>query len=129
MADIPVATPARTRFRTVAAPDGFNNEIGLPLTLCRIEPETEVVVTEMAMRGPGQIRELAEIARPDIGVITSIAPVHLGLLGSMENIARAKAELLEFVHVAIVPERVPELEFQRPPPEIRTFVRNCEPRS
>jgi UDP-N-acetylmuramoyl-tripeptide--D-alanyl-D-alanine ligase len=102
-----------TRLRTVAAEAGFNNEIGLPLTLCRIEPDTEVVVTEMAMRGPGQIRDLARIARPDLGVITAIAPVHLELLGSLENIARAKAELLEELPrgaVAVLPEDAPELE-------------------
>jgi UDP-N-acetylmuramoyl-tripeptide--D-alanyl-D-alanine ligase len=67
----------------------------------------------MGMRGPGQIRALAEIARPDVGVITQIAPVHLELLGSMEAIARAKAELLEALPehgIAIVPERAPELE-------------------
>ncbi|HJQ51424.1 MAG TPA: UDP-N-acetylmuramoyl-tripeptide--D-alanyl-D-alanine ligase [Gaiellaceae bacterium] len=108
-----LAALLRPHLRTVAAPDGFNNEIGLPLTLCRIEPETEVVVTEMAMRGPGQIRDLARIARPHIGAITSIAPVHLELLGSLENIARAKAELLEELPtgaVAILPDDVPELE-------------------
>jgi UDP-N-acetylmuramoyl-tripeptide--D-alanyl-D-alanine ligase len=101
------------RLRTVAAADGFNNEIGLPLTLCAIEPETEVVVTEMAMRGPGQIRDLARIARPQLGVITSIAPVHLEQLGSLENIARAKAELLDELPagaVAVLPEDAPELE-------------------
>ncbi|HSX23104.1 MAG TPA: Mur ligase family protein, partial [Gaiellaceae bacterium] len=74
------------RARVVAAQDGFNNEIGVPLTLCRIEPDTEVVVAELAMRGLGQIRELAEIALPHIGVITSIAPVHLEFLGSIENV-------------------------------------------
>src|SRR5205823_7984419 len=108
-----LAALLRTRFRTVAAPDGFNNEIGLPLTLCRIEADTEVVVTEMAMRGPGQIRDLARVARPHLGVITSIAPVHLELLGSLENIARAKAELLEELprgSVAVLPESAPELE-------------------
>jgi UDP-N-acetylmuramoyl-tripeptide--D-alanyl-D-alanine ligase len=108
-----LAALLRPRLRTVAAEDGFNNEIGLPLTLLRIEPDTEVVVTEMAMRGPGQIRYLARIARPDVGVITSIAPVHLELLGSLENIARAKAELLEELPtgaVAILPQDVPELE-------------------
>jgi UDP-N-acetylmuramoyl-tripeptide--D-alanyl-D-alanine ligase len=108
-----LAALLRPHLRVVAAPDGFNNEIGLPLTLCRIEPDTEVVVTEMAMRGPGQIRDLARIARPHIGVITSIAPVHLELLGSLENIARAKAELLEELPtgaVAILPGDVPELE-------------------
>ena len=99
--------------RTVAAEDGYNNEIGLPLTLCRIEPDTEVVVAEMAMRGPGQIRDLARVARPHVGVITAIAPVHLELLGSLDNIARAKAELLEELErgsVAVLPEDVPVLE-------------------
>jgi UDP-N-acetylmuramoyl-tripeptide--D-alanyl-D-alanine ligase len=108
-----LAALLRTRLRTVAAPDGFNNEIGLPLTLCLIERETEVVVTEMAMRGAGQIRELARTARPRLGVITSIAPVHLEQLGSLENIARAKAELLDELPsgaVAILPEGAPELE-------------------
>jgi UDP-N-acetylmuramoyl-tripeptide--D-alanyl-D-alanine ligase len=108
-----LAALLRPRLRTVAAPRGFNNEIGLPLTLCRIEPETKVVVTEMAMRGPGQIRDLARIARPQLGVITSIAPVHLEQLGSLENIARAKAELLDELPggaVAVLPEDAPELE-------------------
>jgi UDP-N-acetylmuramoyl-tripeptide--D-alanyl-D-alanine ligase len=102
-----------TRLRTVAAPDGFNNEVGLPLTLCRIESETEVVVTEMAMRGSGQIRDLARIARPELGVITAIAPVHLEQLGSLENIARAKAELLDELPtgaVAVLPDDAPALE-------------------
>jgi UDP-N-acetylmuramoyl-tripeptide--D-alanyl-D-alanine ligase len=108
-----LAALLRPHVRLVAAEDGFNNEIGLPLTLCRIEPDTEVVVTEMGMRGAGQIRALAEIARPDVGVITAIAPVHLELLGSLENIARAKAELLEALPpdgVAIIPAGAPELE-------------------
>jgi UDP-N-acetylmuramoyl-tripeptide--D-alanyl-D-alanine ligase len=94
----------------VAAPDGYNNELGLPLTLARVEHDTDVVVTEMGMRGLGQIRALAEIARPHVGVITSIAPVHLELLGSLENIARAKAELLEFVELAVLPESEPLLD-------------------
>jgi UDP-N-acetylmuramoyl-tripeptide--D-alanyl-D-alanine ligase len=108
-----LAALLRPHVRLVAAEAGFNNEIGLPLTLCRIEPGTEVVVTEMGMRGPGQIRALAEIARPDIGVITAIAPVHLELLGSIEAIVRAKAELLEALPpdgVAVVPAAAPELE-------------------
>jgi UDP-N-acetylmuramoyl-tripeptide--D-alanyl-D-alanine ligase len=108
-----LAALLRPHVRLVAAEDGFNNEIGLPLTLCRIEPDTEVVVTEMGMRGAGQIRALAEIARPDVGVITAIAPVHLELLGSLENVARAKAELLEALPpdgVAIIPADAPELD-------------------
>jgi UDP-N-acetylmuramoyl-tripeptide--D-alanyl-D-alanine ligase len=112
--------------RLVAAEAGYNNEIGLPLTLCRIEQDTEVVVTEMGMRGPGQIRALAEIARPDIGVITRIAPVHLELLGTIEAIARAKAELLDALPrdgIAIVPEHAPELEpFIPAGLDVRRFV-------
>jgi UDP-N-acetylmuramoyl-tripeptide--D-alanyl-D-alanine ligase len=108
-----LAALLRPRLRTIAAEAGFNNEIGLPLTLCRIEPDTEVVVAEMAMRGLGQIRDLARVAQPHVGVITSIAPVHLELLGSLENIARAKAELLEELapgSVAVLPQDAPELE-------------------
>jgi UDP-N-acetylmuramoyl-tripeptide--D-alanyl-D-alanine ligase len=116
--------------RTVAAEEGFNNEIGVPLTLCRIEPDTEVVITELAMRGLGQIRALAQVARPGLGVITSIAPVHLELLGSLENVARAKAELLEELPagaVAVLPADALELEpfvpegldvRRFPPPEV-----------
>ena len=125
-----LAALLRPRVRLVAAEAGFNNEVGLPLTLCRIEPDTEVVVAEMGMRGPGQIRELAELARPDVGVITSIAPVHLEALGSLENIARAKAELLEFVEIAVLPEDAPELEpFVPEAIDVRRFgVREVEMR-
>ncbi len=106
----------------VAAEDGYNNELGLPLTLCRVEADTDVVVTEMAMRGLGQIRALAEIARPQVGVITGIAPAHLELLGSIENVARAKAELLDFVEVAVLPEEAPDLEAFVPPGlDVRRF--------
>jgi UDP-N-acetylmuramoyl-tripeptide--D-alanyl-D-alanine ligase len=65
------------------------------------------------MRGPGQIRELARIARPHVGVITAIAPVHLEQLGSLANIAAAKPELLEELEpgsVAVIPAHAPELE-------------------
>jgi UDP-N-acetylmuramoyl-tripeptide--D-alanyl-D-alanine ligase len=120
-----LAALLRPHVKLVAAEDGFNNEIGLPLTLCRIEPDTEVVVTEMGMRGLGQIRTLARIAQPDVAVITSIAPVHLELLGSIENIARAKAELLEELRpegVAVLPDDAPALEpFVPPGIDVRRF--------
>ena len=88
----------------------FNTEIGLPLELLAAPGDAEVLVLEMAMRGSGQISELAAIAEPDVGVITNIGPVHLELLGSIENIAAAKAELLAHVRVAIVPEDEPLLD-------------------
>jgi UDP-N-acetylmuramoyl-tripeptide--D-alanyl-D-alanine ligase len=80
--------------RTVVAEGSQNNEIGLPLTLCRLDETTEVAIVEMGMRGIGQIAELCEIAQPDIGIITSVGPVHLELLGTVERVAQAKAELI-----------------------------------
>ena len=81
--------------RTVIAEGSQNNEIGLPLTLCRLEPDTEVAIVEMGMRGLGQIAELCDIALPDVGIVTSVGPVHLELLGTVERVAQAKAELIE----------------------------------
>jgi UDP-N-acetylmuramoyl-tripeptide--D-alanyl-D-alanine ligase len=107
-----LAALLQSHVRLVAAEGGHNNELGVPLTLCRIERATQVVVLELAMRGLGQIAELAEIAQPHVGVVTNIAPVHLEVLGSIENVRRAKAELLEALPaggVAIVPEDEPGL--------------------
>ena len=80
--------------RTVASRANFNTEIGVPLEILSAPADTEVLVLEMAMRGAGQIAELAAIAEPDVGVIVSIGPVHLELLGTIEAIAAAKAELI-----------------------------------
>jgi UDP-N-acetylmuramoyl-tripeptide--D-alanyl-D-alanine ligase len=85
----------------------------VPLTLCRLEPDTEVLIAELAMRGFGQIAALCEIARPTLGVITTIGPVHLEFVDSVEGVARAKAELLEALPrgaTAVVPAGVAELE-------------------
>jgi len=108
-----LAALCRPVARTVAAEEGHNNEIGLPLTLTRLEPDTDVLITEMGMRGLGQIAALAEIAQPDIGVITNIGPVHLELLGTIDRVAQAKAELLHALGpggIAVIPEDAPELE-------------------
>ena len=83
-----------TAARTVAAEESYNNEIGVPLTLCRLEPDTEVCVLELAMRGFGQIADLCRIAHPHVGVITNVGPVHLELVGSLEGVLRAKGELV-----------------------------------
>jgi UDP-N-acetylmuramoyl-tripeptide--D-alanyl-D-alanine ligase len=96
--------------RVHASRANFNTEIGLPLELLRAPDDSEVLVLEMGMRGPGQIAELAAIAEPDVGVITSIGPVHLELLGTIEAIAATKAELLAGVRVAVVPAGEPLLE-------------------
>jgi UDP-N-acetylmuramoyl-tripeptide--D-alanyl-D-alanine ligase len=81
--------------RVHASPENFNTEIGMPLALLAAPPDTEVLVMEMAMRGMGQIAELCEIAEPDVAAITNIGPVHLELLGTLEAIVEAKAEILK----------------------------------
>jgi UDP-N-acetylmuramoyl-tripeptide--D-alanyl-D-alanine ligase len=78
-----------------ASPESFNTEIGLPLAILGAGEGTEVLVLEMAMRGAGQIAELCAIAEPDVAVITNVGPVHVELLGSMEAIAAAKAEIID----------------------------------
>jgi UDP-N-acetylmuramoyl-tripeptide--D-alanyl-D-alanine ligase len=80
--------------RTVASRANFNTEIGLPLEMLAAPRGTEVLVLEMGMRGMGQIAELAAVAEPDVAVIVSIGPVHLELLGTVERVAAAKAELI-----------------------------------
>jgi UDP-N-acetylmuramoyl-tripeptide--D-alanyl-D-alanine ligase len=107
-----LAAMVSQRLRTVATHANLNTEIGLPLTILGAPPGTEVLVLEMAMRGAGQIAELAAIAEPDVGLITNIGPVHLEQLGSIEAIAAEKASLLAGVRAggtAVVPRDEPLL--------------------
>jgi len=102
-------------FRVHASPENYNTEVGLPLAILSAPeaPETEVLVLEMAMRGMGQIAELCEIAEPDVGAITNVGPVHLELLGTLEAITEAKAELLQGLRErgrAVVPAEAEALE-------------------
>jgi UDP-N-acetylmuramoyl-tripeptide--D-alanyl-D-alanine ligase len=80
--------------RVSATPANLNTEIGLPLAVLGAPADTQCLVLELAMRGPGQIAELTAIAEPDVGVIVNVGPAHLELLGSLEAIAAAKAELI-----------------------------------
>lgn len=79
---------------TVSTAANENNEIGVPRTLFRLESSTRTAVVEMGMRGEGQIAELMGLAEPDVAVITTVAPVHLEVVGDMEAVVRAKAEAL-----------------------------------
>ncbi len=93
--------------RTLANEGNYNNELGVPLTLCRLEEDTELCITELGMRGLGQIALLARLVRPDIGVITNVGPVHLELVETIDNVARAKAELIDALQaggIAVVPQ-------------------------
>jgi UDP-N-acetylmuramoyl-tripeptide--D-alanyl-D-alanine ligase len=97
---------------TIWAERSLNNEIGLPLTVCRLEPDTKVLITEMGMRGLGQIAALCEIARPEVAVVTHIGPEHLELVGTVERVAQANAEAIQALPpggTAVVPARAREL--------------------
>ena len=102
--------------RTHKSPGNLNNELGQPLTQLGIGPKDEFVVVELAMRGPGQIRTLAEIARPGWAVITNVGLSHIELLGSREAIAQAKSEVLDYLPAwgaAILPAQDDFVEFLR----------------
>lgn len=86
-----------SRLKVLKTQANYNNEIGLPLTLLELTEEHEVAVVEMGMRGKGQISQLAHVALPTIAVITNVGETHIELLGSIEEIAAAKAELLEVI--------------------------------
>ena len=84
-----------SRLRVLKSEGNFNNHFGLPLMLLKLEPEHDVAVIEMGMSHAGEIRALAKIAQPEIGVVTNVAPVHLEFFDSLAGIARAKYELIE----------------------------------
>jgi UDP-N-acetylmuramoyl-tripeptide--D-alanyl-D-alanine ligase len=83
------------KFGILKSEGNLNNEYGLPLTLLRLEPEHEAAVVELGMSHRGELRRLAEIAEPEVGVVTRVAPVHLEFFGSVDEIALAKRELIE----------------------------------
>lgn len=92
-----VAALLASRLRVLKTQANFNNEIGLPQTLLAMNADHQVAVVEMGMRGLGQITALTQIARPTAGIVTTVSETHLELLGTLENIAAAKAELVEAV--------------------------------
>ncbi len=90
-----IAHVLTSRFRVLKSEGNFNNHFGLPLMLLKLEPEYEVAVIEMGMSHAGEIRALAKIAQPEVGVVTNVAAVHLEFFDSLAGIARAKYELVE----------------------------------
>ncbi len=84
-----------SRLRVLRSEGNFNNHLGLALSLLRLEPDHEAAVLEMGMSAPGEIAALTRIAPPDVAVITNIGPVHMEFFYSLEDIARAKREILD----------------------------------
>jgi len=85
----------QANFDVTASEGSYNNELGVPLTILRANKDTQVLVLEMGMRGLGQITELTDIAHPTMSIITTIGDAHIEMLGSRENIAKAKGEIFE----------------------------------
>jgi UDP-N-acetylmuramoyl-tripeptide--D-alanyl-D-alanine ligase len=103
----------RPLMQTHANRENLNTEVGLPLSVLEASRGVDVMVLEMAMRGEGQIAELTAIAEPDVGVIVNVGPVHLELLGTVERVAAAKAELIRDLRpgaACVVPASEPLLE-------------------
>jgi UDP-N-acetylmuramoyl-tripeptide--D-alanyl-D-alanine ligase len=120
-----LAAILRPQLETHSNRENLNTEIGLPLTILEAERGVDAMVLEMAMRGAGQIAELVAIAEPDVGLIVNVGPVHLELLGTIERVAAAKAELIRDLRpgaVAVVPAGEPLLApHLRPEVETVTF--------
>src|SRR5262245_48256834 len=83
------------RFRVLKSEGNLNNEYGLPLTLFRLDETHQAAVLEMGMSRRGELSRLAEIAKPDVGVVTRVSPAHLEFFASVDEIALAKRELIE----------------------------------
>jgi UDP-N-acetylmuramoyl-tripeptide--D-alanyl-D-alanine ligase len=90
-----IAHVLASKSRVLKSEGNFNNHFGLPLMLLKLQPEHDLAVIEMGMSHAGEIRALAQIAQPEIGVVTNVAPVHLEFFDSLAGIARAKYELVE----------------------------------
>src|SRR5579884_434393 len=90
-----IADVLSTKFRVHKSEGNFNNHFGLPLMLLKLEPEHDCAVVEMGMSHLGEIKALAQIAEPETGVVTNVAPVHLEFFKDISEIARAKYELVE----------------------------------
>ncbi len=92
-----IAALLSRRYRVLRSPGNLNNDFGVPLALLGLEPEHEVAVVELAMSAPGEIARLARLAEPEVGVVTNVAAAHLQFFNSVEGIALAKRELIDYL--------------------------------
>lgn len=119
----------KSRYRVFANPGNFNSMIGVPVTILETGSDNEYLVSEVGANQPGEVGFLSEMLRPEIGVITNVGDAHVGMFGSVENIAQAKAELLDHVSAdgyTILPHDDPYCEFfaNRSPSRTITFGRS-----
>jgi UDP-N-acetylmuramoyl-tripeptide--D-alanyl-D-alanine ligase len=113
-----IHTLLATRFRGTASPRNYNNHVGLPLSLLGVAPEHDYAVLELGASRRGEIAALADLCRPQVGVITRIAEAHMAEFGSRRAIAQAKAELLD----ALPPQGHAVLGND---PQLRALVQGC----
>jgi UDP-N-acetylmuramoyl-tripeptide--D-alanyl-D-alanine ligase len=97
-----IASILGTGYKVLKNAGNLNNHIGLPLSLTSISDEDEVVVLEMGASGPGEIKELCEIAVPNYGVLTNVTQAHLEGFKDLETVRKTKLELLDYIGVAVV---------------------------
>lgn len=90
-----IASILSQKLKVLKNEGNFNNQVGLPLTILKLTHRHQAAVVEMGLSRPGELRRLAEISRPQIGIITNISPTHLETLGTIQGVAEAKAELVE----------------------------------
>jgi UDP-N-acetylmuramoyl-tripeptide--D-alanyl-D-alanine ligase len=123
-----VASVLAQKFKVLKNEENLNNEIGLPLTVLKLGKDAEAAVLEMAMRQSGEIRQLAEIAAPEVGIITNIGLAHIELLKTRQNIARVKSELIEVLGEKFLPAgglKKPVIILNSDDDFYKTFVRKA----
>ena len=108
-------------FKVSASERSFNNELGLPLTLLNAPDDAQWVVLEMGARGVGHVARLAQVGRPDVGIVTSVAMAHVEYFGDLDGVARAKSELV----TALPPSGVAVLNFDDPRVARMAMVSPC----
>ena len=89
-----IASILALKYSLLKTAGNYNNEIGIPLTLFKLKDNHKILITEMGMRGLGEIKDLTDLVKPDLAIVTNIGESHIGLLGSKDNIFRAKSEIL-----------------------------------
>jgi UDP-N-acetylmuramoyl-tripeptide--D-alanyl-D-alanine ligase len=116
---------------TIASKASYNNELGVPLTLCAIEPETRIAICELGTGAPGELAGLCRIAGPDIGIVTCAGPEHLAVFGSVENVVKEEGELIAALPpggTAVIPWGDPQLS-SRLPHDVTAFRFGLDPRA